>query len=467
MKINRLALATALFTLAASLHAAELKYIFYFIGDGMGMGHVMAADAYNRQALKAPEHMLMMQFPVASQCTTHSADSYVTDSSAAGTALATGHKTNNGMIGMKADTVAVESIAERLHRQGWGVGIITTDDMDQATPSVFFAHVPSRSMLYEIDSLAALCDFEFIAGRNMRGASGKHRHDQPKLDRLFADNGVSVVRTLNDLARTDSRRVMLLNKPEYSRSYNYTIDSVPGLIELPAMLDACMNHLQRHTPNHWFIMAENGKIDHAAHGNDAATTLRDVLHLDHTLRQAYDFYLAHPDETLIIVTGDHETGGLGMSNNHLGYKLKLDLLTNQKISKDSFTDYCHQIMKADKKPSWEEMQSVLTDKFGFWKEITLNSVQTERLKNMYDKAIKLRKGTEKKTLYKTFDQFSEVVYTTLDEVSGLGWTSNHHTGGLTPVYAIGVGAERFANFNDNTDLPRKILEIVESTRKGK
>ena len=123
MKKFLLTFALILLSLTAS---ADLKYVFLFIGDGMGMGHVMAAETYNRRVLGSPDNILMMQFPVSSFALTYSANSSITDSAAAGTALATGIKTNNSMIGMNADTVAVESVATQLKRQGWGVGIITT-----------------------------------------------------------------------------------------------------------------------------------------------------------------------------------------------------------------------------------------------------------------------------------------------------------------------------------------------------
>ena len=143
MKKFLLTFALILLSLTAS---ADLKYVFLFIGDGMGMGHVMAAETYNRRVLGSPDNILMMQFPVSSFALTYSANSSITDSAAAGTALATGIKTNNSMIGMNADTGAVESVATQLKRQGWGVGIITAVAFDDATPAAHFAHQPHRNM---------------------------------------------------------------------------------------------------------------------------------------------------------------------------------------------------------------------------------------------------------------------------------------------------------------------------------
>ena len=140
MKIKTIVL--SLFLLVASgVSAATPKYVFYFIGDGMGMGHVMAAQSYNREVLKSDELLLMMQFPVVSMVTTYST-SRVTDSAAAGTALSTGYKTNNGMLGVTPDSVPVTSIARYLKDAGWGIGIVTTVAPDDATPGAFYAHQP-------------------------------------------------------------------------------------------------------------------------------------------------------------------------------------------------------------------------------------------------------------------------------------------------------------------------------------
>ncbi|MDE6038581.1 MAG: alkaline phosphatase, partial [Paramuribaculum sp.] len=168
MKLRNI-LSAALLTAALSLSAKAPKYIFYFIGDGMGPGAVAMTQAYNRMVLGSDSVLTMMQFPVASLAFTHSASSPVTDSAAAGTALSTGHKTNNGMLGVTPDTVAVTSIAKVLHDNGYGIGLITTVAPDDATPAAFYAHQPHRSMFYEIGCDAARSGYAFLAGASWRG----------------------------------------------------------------------------------------------------------------------------------------------------------------------------------------------------------------------------------------------------------------------------------------------------------
>lgn len=446
-----------LLILAASAIAGEAKYIFYFIGDGMGMGHAMSAEAYNRTVAGNDTPIMMMQFPVASQCTTHSASSPVTDSAAAGTALATGSKTLNRMLGMAPDSTHLTSIASQLQRQGYGIGIITTEDADDATPGAFYAHVSDRGMFYEIGRDAARSGFDFIAGRSLRGMS---RDGKPTdLADIFADNNVDVVRGLDALSRSKSEKVVLLDSLSFPDVWYYTIDSVPGLT-LASMTEACMKHLKKNGRDKWFIMVEGGNIDHAGHANDAGTIIKEVLNYNDVIRMAYDFYLAHPDETLIVVTSDHETGGMGLGNNALGYKIDLKHYDRQRVSKERFTVYCRDIIKSGKPYSWEEMKDYLTRMLGFWDGVPVSDKDTERLRKIFDKAITRNEGTDNHTLYKTFDQFTETVYHILDKATGIGWTSNNHTAGLVPVYAIGVGAERFAGFNDNIMIPSKIMESV-------
>ena len=232
-------------TAAGALFATSPKYIFYYIGDGMGMGQAMATEAYNRTVLGNDDHLLMMRFPVASTSTTFSASSPVTDSAAAGTALATGHKTKNGMLGVTPDSAEVVSVAKTLFDDGFGVGIVTSVAPDDATPGAFYTHVPKRSMYYEIGKDAAACGYDFIAGSNLRGTKDK-KGRPTDLMKYFVENNVSVVRGVDALETVDSRRVVLLNTDSLNvGNIGYTIDSIPGVLTLPVMTEACLKHLEK------------------------------------------------------------------------------------------------------------------------------------------------------------------------------------------------------------------------------
>ncbi len=199
MKLRNVFLAAS-FAASLTVFAGNPKYVFYMIGDGMGMGAVSAAQGFLNAVDGDGAMLQMLQMPVASMSQTYSASSPVTDSAAAGTALACGHKTRNGMLGMDADTVAVQSIAARFHDNGFGVGLVTTVAPDDATPGAFYAHVPRRSMYYEIGCDAARSGYEFIGGANLRGAKNTD------LMARLADAGVDVVRGREAAAKSTSRR---------------------------------------------------------------------------------------------------------------------------------------------------------------------------------------------------------------------------------------------------------------------
>lgn len=445
---------------ALGAQGKELKYIFYFIGDGMGMGHVMGAQTYQRLVAGNPDGLLMTQFPVSGIAMTYSASTPVTDSAAAGTALATGHKTKNGMLGMAPDTTAVTSIAKILQKDGYGIGICTSVGADDATPGAFYAHVPKRSMYYEVGKDAASSGFDFIAGSGLRGLVDKDGKPTDLLN-VLAESGYSVVRGQDGLQTAKTNRVMLLNT-DTVRTWNigFTIDSLPGVLTLPVITRACLDHLEKNSPDRFFMMVEGGNIDHAAHANDGGAVIKEIINFDQSLRIAYDFYLKHPDETLIVVTADHDTGGMALGNPHLKYNVKLGYIDYQRMSKDNFSDVCKAMYQSGKAPTWDEMKKMLEDKFGFWKHIPVSDAQEKLLIEKFDATYRLRNSEDQKTLYNNFNAFAVAVFDTLDQVTGIGWTTTSHTGNPVPVFAIGVDSQKFAKNNNNIEIPAKILEIA-------
>ena len=460
MKTRFITLLVSLWAVAAASGAEIPKYIFYFIGDGMGMAQALSAQVYNRIVLGNEEPILMMQFPVASQSTTHSASSPVTDSAAAGTALATGHKTKNGMLGMSPDTVAVVSVAKELFDRGYGVALVTSVPPDDATPGAFYAHVPNRGMYYEIGHQAAESGYDFIAGSILRGTKGKDGKPNDLID-TFKANGVDIAYGLDQLKDKKSNRVLLLNPEEITESQiNFTIDSVKGAMNLPDMTLAALEHLKKNGRDRFFMMVEGGNIDYAGHANDGGTIVKEVLNFNQALRHAYDFYLAHPDETLILVTADHETGGMGLGNNSVGYDLHLEYIDWQKISKDRFADYCRALRRTRRIYEWPDMKEFLEENMGFWRGVPVTDEQTAALEQEFERCFKGDIPADHQTLYNSFNTFTELVYGIQDSVTGLGFTTNNHSGGLVPVYAIGVGSEQFIPLSDNTQLPAKIRNIA-------
>lgn len=453
MKKLFLTFALVLLSLTAS---AELKYVFLFIGDGMGMGHVMAADTYNRKVLGNTDNILMMQFPVASMALTYSASSTITDSAAAGTALATGVKTNNGMIGMNADTVAVESVAMQLKKRGWGVGIITSVAFDDATPAAHFAHQPSRKMWAEINHDGARSNFDFIGGMyTLMSGKGVDR-----CNAIFDDyrrNGYNVVSGMENLhAAVGGKKILAsFGRPMESTDFPYTIDSIPGAPTLRQLTQECLRHMLSVSPKHFFMMVEGGNIDHAAHANDGAAVIKEVLNYQESLRVAYDFYLQHPDETLIVVTADHDTGGMTIGVDGGAQKPTFADLDWRHMSKGRFQDYCMQHTDM----TWDAVKQVMADNLGLWSHIDVTEAEEKTLKDAFDE-FKTNSAATDKTLYKDFSRFSSVVFNLVNHKNGIGFTTFSHTGNPVPVFAIGKGCEMFSHINNNVEIPKNFRKLL-------
>lgn len=462
MKLHRIfsaALMAAAIT--ATAWAKAPNYIFFFIGDGMGIAQVTNAQLYNARVLGNSTPLLSTTFPVASMATTHSASSDVTDSAAAGTALSTGHKTVNGMLGVTPDSVAVTSVAKKLFDAGYGVGIVTSVAIDDATPGAFYAHVPSRSQYYDIGRQLAECGYQFAAGASLRGAFDK-QGNPTDLMKYFDEANVSVSYGLDSIDTTAQRLLVL--SPFHKEKQNeigFTIDSIAGALTLPALTRAGLDQLKRTSPDRFFMMVEGGNIDHAGHGNDGGTILREVINFNQALQEAYDFYLAHPDETLIVVTADHETGGMSVGCRETGYSVRLENAAGQKISKEEFSNLCRAMLRSRRIYTWDDMQEILRDELGFGVNLKLTPEETERLHTMFDEVFEKRaSGLDQKTLYATFDGFTNEVFNILNAKSGMEWTTGGHSGMPVPVYAVGVDSQLFSPLNDNTDIPAKILSIA-------
>ena len=449
----------SLFALVALGVAAQSpKYIFYYIGDGMGMGPIVAAQNYNRLILKNDKPLTMMQMPVVGWALTYSASSDITDSAAAGTALATGSKTKNYMLGMNADTVAVTSIAKILHDSGYGVAIATSVAPDDATPGAFFAHVPNRSMTYQIGCDMAASGYEFVAGAGLRGTETDGKPND-LLDR-FAAEGVQIVRGPEGAASITAARALLLNNEGSSRSnIGYTIDSIQGTLTLPLIASTALKQLERTSPDKLCMTIEGGNIDHALHGNDAGASIKEIINFDEALKVAYDFYLAHPDETLIVVTADHDTGGMSLIGPK-GAKGGLANIDYQRVSKEVFGQYCEGILRSRMVYTWNDMKEYLSDKLGFWSHIKLSDNQTDKLKDLFTRTFELRNTADQKTLYANFNAFAVEVFRIFNDATGLAFTTTSHSGNPVPVYAVGAGADAFKALNNNIDIPRAILRLV-------
>ena len=457
----------------ALLGFAQAKYVFYFIGDGMGTNQVLGTEMYLSE-LKGEigrQRLCMTQFPYSGQAATFSASNGITDSAAAGTCLASGKKTNNGVLGQDAEGKDVRTVAEILKAQGWGVGIMTSVAIDHATPGAFYAHVPSREMYYEIGKQLAFSDFDFFGGAafhqpNLSRLVGNPKSVMGKRTNLYdlcEEQGYTLAHGFEEAqGLMDAKKMILMqstdgidrNKPSYN--IPYAIDRKADDLTLEQIVRTAIPFLSsKH--ERFFMMVEGGMIDYASHGNDAATAFGEVIAMDEALRVAYAFYQAHPDETLIVVTADHETGGMALGNSD--YTLNLQLLQNQHCSAWILSDKVSALFKDKKSPRWETVQRVLTESLGLYDKVEVTAEEDAALQEAYKKAVS-HKGSDMKTMYKDINEIGALAVQLLNTKSKIGWTTTAHSAHAVPIFAVGVGAERFSGWHDNSDIAKLILRAT-------
>lgn len=445
-------------------YAQQAKYVFYFIGDGMGVNQVNGTEMYlaeleGRIGIKP---LLFTTFPVAGMATTFSATNSVTDSSAAGTALSTGEKTYNGAIGMDDNKNVLQTVAEKAKKAGRKVGVTTSVSVDHATPAAFYAHQPNRSMYYEIALDLPKAGFDFYAGGGfLKPTTTADKKEAPSIFPIFEENGYTIARGLDEYKSKAAKadKMILIQKEGAEPScLPYAIDRKEGDLTLAEITESAISFLTKGKDKGFFLMVEGGKIDWACHSNDPATTFNEVVDMDNAVRVAYEFYKKHPKETLIVITADHETGGLGLGT--AKYELQLKSLVNQKESQEVLSRSITDLRKMNRPVSWEEVKSLLTEKMGFWKELPLTWEQEKMLRDEYEESFVKKHVVFEQSLYSKTEPLAAAARKVMSRIAMVGWTSGNHTAGYVPVYAIGAGSNLFMGKMDNTEIPKRIAKAA-------
>ncbi|NOR45974.1 MAG: alkaline phosphatase [Candidatus Delongbacteria bacterium] len=434
-------------------------YIFLFIGDGMGLSHVALADAMT------DEKLTMLTFPTTGSTTTFAEDRYITDSAAAGTALATGEKTSCGTISQDSShTRNITTIAELAKQKGMKVGIVSSVSIDHATPACFYAHQKSRSQYYDIAKQMITSDFDYFGGGFAKG--NREKYGPSDVVAKMDSAGYKIITTREELVSSNSEKIWAYNHTtDYSRALYYEIDRPEDHIKLSEFTKFGIDHLTN--DKGFFMMVEGGRIDWASHGNDGASMVQDLIEFDNSIAEAVKFYNEHPDETLIIVTADHETGGLAMGNALTGYQSSYKLLNYQKISQDRFSDKVAS-WKKEKKVTYEMALDSIKVYFGLGDKdlnsgLELIEYETKLLKTAYDYSMTGESKMDKYDAYLMYgggDPFSKMVVQTLNTKASIGWPTFAHTAYPVPVFAIGQGHEDFSGYYDNTDIFKKMVKNI-------
>lgn len=438
--------------------AQSPKYVFYFIGDGMGPSQRQAAEYY-LQAVERDENtrLMMNQLPVAGINTTHSADSLITDSAAAGTALAAGYKTNNGMISVLPDGTPVKSLIEAAEEKGMATGIITTTRLTHATPAVFAAHNINRNAENEIAYDYLDSGVDFFAGGGYRHFvpqdwqwGNSKRKDDINIAQEFYKAGYHIFLTENDTDKFRSFKPVGKEKVFAAFTYShlpYELDRIESEVPSVAELTARGIDVLEKYDNGFFMMIEGGRIDHACHANDPAGSIYDTLAFDEAVATAYDFYQDHPDDTLIIVASDHETGGFGLGFG-TNYFLKMEPLMAVKASTAD-------ILQGKYNGNRSQFFNFIAANYGLANLSVEEKSAIEKAMDIVDTGIE-----DKAKRYGGYDPVAIEVTHILSERANMNWTTYAHSGTVVPLSAVGVKAEQLGGFKDDTEVAKAIANVV-------
>jgi alkaline phosphatase len=455
--------------MATPTHA---KYVFLFIGDGMAMPQISSAEVFSRAMTSKEISMKRLgfsQFPVAGLTTTYDAGSFITDSASAGTALATGNKTLNGVVNMDTTkTRNFKTIAEYVHEKGMKVGIITTVSLDHATPAVFYSKAPSRGNYYDISVQLAKSGFEFFGGGGFLQPKGKNKDKQDVIE-IAKSSGYTFVNTKEafQALRPGAAKVLAVNETlQDSASMPYEIDRKPDDLSIVDYTRKGIELLSN-GPKGFFMMVEGGKIDWACHANDAAASIRDTLAFDAAVSEAVAFAGKHPKDTLIVVTGDHETGGMTLGFVGTQYSTFFDKIAPQKMSFERFNDEviaAYKKLTPKEKAHLEDLLPAIKENFGL-DYASLGPVQKEQLEVAFQRTMgneMVRPVQEDQyLLYGGYEPLTVKVTQILNQSAGIGWTSYAHTGVPVATFAKGAGQELFGGYYDNTEIFRKLAAVMD------
>jgi len=458
------ALASAV-SLAAS--AVSPKYVFLFIGDGMSVPQRMTAEEFSRKAGNGP--LAMNQMPFQAMTRTCSANSLVTDSAAAATAIACGSKTRNGSVGVDADGNPIESCAEAARAAGRKVGIMTTVTITHATPAGFYAHRKQRGESYGIALDLADSGFDFFAGGGLDyNYADKKSPDYGRCGNAYEyaeSKGYRIVRHRAEfLALKPSDGKVLTRFTDGALDNTIDIAKDADQPTLSEMVSKAVEMLDG--PDGFFIMAEGGRIDWSGHANDAATNLREVLALDDAVKVAFAFQERHPDETLVVVTGDHETGGMSMGFAGTGHSLFIERLASQTMSVGAFDNAVGRLYGKRTDVSFDEVKPLIEKAFGFkfgkgaeGDPMALTAAELKDIKAAFDHDAEFHKAKIEEN--RAYDgerryQLGGACRIVISHKAGIGWSSGSHTSLPALTTAKGCGAELFTGFIENYDISRKI-----------
>ncbi|GAB2569241.1 alkaline phosphatase [Gracilibacillus alcaliphilus] len=404
-------------------NGGKARNIIYMIPDGFNADYATNYRHFKGEDAAWDDHLKGMY-------TTYSADSNITDSAAAGTAMSTGVKTNNGMIGLDPEGNPQQTILEASQDKDMSTGLVATSTITHATPAAFGAHVDDRNKEPEIAQQLIDNEIDVLLGggkNNFLPESEGGNQAEANVLQQAEEQGYQLIENRNQLLEADidldSEKLLGLFADEaMSPELHRNTDEEPSLAE---MTQTAIDTLKKDEDG-FFLMVEGSQIDWAGHDNDAAWAMTDVGAFEEAVQAAVDF--AEEDgNTLVVIGGDHETGGMTVGANGSG-TANPELL--QSVT----------AIGANIAEELNEDRSNANEVVSKYTEMELSEEEIQSIQEAEDPKM--------------------AINTVISSKANVGWTSTNHTGVDIPVYAYGPGADQFSGSLDNTDLPKIIAEAA-------
>ncbi|MEN3042985.1 MAG: alkaline phosphatase [Fervidobacterium sp.] len=407
------------------VYVAFALNVIFLVGDGMSTNQLFLASILEGRILN------IMTLPYTGLTTTYSADAWVTDSAPAGTALFAGFKTLNRAIGVLPNNEVIYSVFEMAKRAGYKIGLAVTCQVTHATPAAMYAHVANRND--EVTIAKQLIDgdvVDVVLGGGWQWflpeSKGGVRKDGIDLIEIAKSKGYTYITTPRELENlnTTSKKVLGLFAKNYLEPVSERPASQPTL---DVMTKKAIEILSA-SDQPFMLMIEGSQIDWECHANDFYGVWKEVVEFDNAVKVALDF-AKRDGNTLVIVVGDHETGGLSLSTG--GYTINVE---QARKAKGTTTMFLKQYDINNKDAFIRGIKE--------WYDITMSDAEYETLKKVPTN--NLRRELARYVSFKV----------------GFGWTTYDHTAQPVPVYAFGPGAYLFTGVMDNTDIAKTLMRIT-------
>ncbi len=406
-----------------------VKNIIMVIGDGMGPAYTTAYRYYQDNKKTPLVELTVFDELLIGMASTYPAQSqgYITDSAAAATALATGHKTYNGAIAVDTDKKPLLTLMERAKQLGKKTGLAVTSHINHATPAAYFSHNDNRK---NYNAIADSYFDEKINGHfkaDLMLGGGKKFFIRPdrNLVKEFKDQGYQYIDNLSQLNNLNKQQGVLGLFADVGLPWALDSQDKQRLLTMTKSAIKYLNNEQGYV-----LLVEASQIDWAGHKNDIAAAMGEMQDLANTLTWLKD-YVESKNDTLLVITADHSTGGLTLAANN-DYRWQPDVLTTITASPDAIS---RQLAIQKHTLTIEALSKIL----GF----TLTEQEYKLLANIQDE----------RSLYQHIKQI-------IDIRTNTGWTTGGHTGVDVQVFATGIGSHAFSGHQTNTDIAKKLFSII-------